>query len=239
MNSSGSSTLEIAVPGSAIAARSSNTKTCDHREIENAQRHQQIDSETHTSAATEHADIRADSPETDPDMPLLVRLEHSQTWTAAEKESRDLEKQTMWRIDGIVYRLPLRVRTYIESACNRDIEGLSHLAEAASWSSSCSDSDFRWFQQYLGIRHGLYIAGFFEDINTGKKTARISECTQRKQKSWVGSREPTYARDLPTQRKCRFDGKLWTLSQTLDFALNECGASYNWTIGFWERDFVY
>ena len=106
----------------------------------------------------------------------------------------------------------------------------------------CSDSDFRWFQQYLGTgtRHGLYIAGFLEDKNTGKKTARISECTQGKQKAWVGSREPTYARarDFPTQRQCLFDGNLWTLSQTLDFALNERGASYNWTIGFWERDFV-
>ena len=38
-------------------------------------------------------------------------------------------------------------------------------------------------------------------------------------------------------RICRMDRRRWTLGETLEWSLNEKSGSYNWTLGFWERDF--
>ena len=71
----------------------------------------------------------------------------------------------------------------------------------------------------------VYIEDIMEYLDTGMVTVRIAEYPVRRSK-------------LCESRLCRFDGKRWTLGQTLQWALNERGATYNWTLGFWERDFV-
>ena len=43
---------------------------------------------------------------------------------------------------------------------------------------------------------------------------------------------------LPAPRRiCRWDRKLWSLSETIEWALMKRKATLQWTINFWERDF--
>ena len=39
------------------------------------------------------------------------------------------------------------------------------------------------------------------------------------------------------RKVCHFDGSPWTLGEVLQWTLSERDASYNWTLGFWQRDF--
>ena len=39
------------------------------------------------------------------------------------------------------------------------------------------------------------------------------------------------------RKVCRGDGKPYTLANTLQWCLNEKGASYKWVLRFWEKDF--
>ena len=71
--------------------------------------------------------------------------------------------------------------------------------------------------RYLRGRHGVWIGGVGEDTD-GVLTIVVFE------------KHPA------PQRRCRWDGNLWTLSETLQWALmNE--ATLLWTLKYWERDF--
>ena len=156
----------------------------------------------------------ADSTETDPDMPTLVPVECSPEWT--DGQAPDLGQMTLWCVDDGLYNVPSGVGTVIKDACGETTEGLFRMLEE-------SRSRFNWFNKFLRVRHHLYINGIIESPD-GKATVRITEC-------------PVRGNSLFESRLCRLDGKRWTLGQTLEWALNN-GASYNWALDFWKRDFV-
>ena len=155
----------------------------------------------------------ADSTETDPDMPTLVPVECSPEWT--DGPTPDLGQMTLWCVDDGLYNVPSRVLAVVKVACDETTEGLSRMLHE-------SPSRFNWFNKFLRERHHLYIDGFIEALN-GKATIRITE-------------RPVRGHNLVESRPCRFDGKRWTLGQTLEWTLNN-GASYNWALGFWKCDF--
>ena len=71
--------------------------------------------------------------------------------------------------------------------------------------------------RYLRCRHGVWIGGVGEDTD-GILTIVVFE-----------------KRPAP-QRRCRWDGNRWTLSETLQWALMH-DATLLWTLKYWERDF--
>ena len=160
----------------------------------------------------EHA--RGDSPESDPEMPTLVLVEYSPERTGGQ--APDLGEMTLWRVDGVLYEIPFHVRTVIESACDETAKGLNRMQKA-------SRSRFRWCNQFLNAKHKFHIHAIDEDMDTGKVIIRIAE-------------DPGEFRGH--RRLCRFDGKRYSLGQVLQWALNVMGASYNWTLLFWQREFV-
>ena len=145
-------------------------------------------------------------------MPTLERVELSPEWT--NKPAPELDETTLWYLDGRRYEIPRHVRTVIETACDKTVEGLISFREV-------SERHFRWFNRFLRTRHRIYIEHIRKESDTGKAMVRIAtdgNCSER--------------------RLCRFDSKRWTLGETLQWALNERDATYKWTLDFWRRDFV-
>ena len=199
----------------------------------------QCDSNHRPSAAlcihwptTMHSREITGSPETDPDMPPLKRVRHAPGPVGSDRSAAYVP----WTEDGKTYHLPLQVRNYIDKACHENLAGLKRLFDEDS-------SIFKWFTEYLKLKHAVRIVHWCETENcsgTRSLQVKIEELYGRQRKSFFGLRPkgqtPTYARAKPEKRRCRYDREYWTFCQTLEFALNG-GASYNWTIRFWEKDF--
>ena len=98
----------------------------------------------------------------------------------------------------------------VEALANLTMEGLFELATQRPQLMVLVN-------RYLRGRHGVWIGGIGEDTD-GILTIVVFE------------KHPA------PQRRCRWDGNLWTLSETLQWALmNE--ATLLWTLKYWERDF--
>ena len=98
----------------------------------------------------------------------------------------------------------------VEALGNETMEGLFEVAKQRPHLMGL-------LNRYLRGRHGVSIGGIGEDED-GVLTIVVHE------------KHPA------PQRRCRWDGNLWTLSETLQWALmNE--ATLLWTLKYWERDF--
>ena len=78
----------------------------------------------------------------------------------------------------------------------------------------------RCFNQYLRRRHGIAITGH-------------GEAPDGETKIFVRGKKHA------TLRTCKHDGQLYSLARTMEWALTWRKATVNWTLEFWERDFLH
>ena len=104
-----------------------------------------------------------------------------------------------------------RRRAGVEAVARQDKEGLIHLIKARP-------TIMRWFNGELRRRHGVAIAGY--DELPGGETAIL-----------VRQESPM------TLRRCKYDCQLYTLGETLSWALMRRRATVDWVLEFWDRDF--
>ena len=104
-----------------------------------------------------------------------------------------------------------RRRAAVEAVAQQDKEGLIAVARARP-------TIMLWFNNELRRRHGVAIAGY--DEGPDGETAILV-------------REEQHA----TTRRCKYDGQLYTLGETLEWALTRRRATVDWVLEFWDRDF--
>ena len=104
-----------------------------------------------------------------------------------------------------------RRRAAVEAVAQQDKEGLIAVARARP-------TIFLWFNNELRRRHGVAIAGY--DEGPDGETAIL-----------VREKQPA------TTRRCKYDGQVYTLGETLYWALTHRMATVEWVLEFWNRDF--
>ena len=102
-------------------------------------------------------------------------------------------------------------RAAVEAVGQQDKEGLIAVARARP-------TIMLWFNNELRRRHGVTIVGY-DEFSDGETAILVRE------------EQPA------TTRRCKHDGQLYTLGETLDWALTRRMATVEWVLEFWNRDF--
>ena len=102
-------------------------------------------------------------------------------------------------------------RAAVEAVVRQDKEGLIAVARTRP-------TIMLWFNNELRRRHGVTIVGY-DEFSDGETAILVRE------------KQPA------TTRRCKYDGQVYTLGETLYWALTHRMATVEWVLEFWNRDF--
>ena len=109
-----------------------------------------------------------------------------------------------------------------------------HIQRPSNWTEVAALGDETIEGLFVATIKKTHLMKLLNGYLRGKHGVSISRIGADEEGVWsVGIKETS----PPPRRRCRWDRQLWSLRETIEWALTKRQAALQWTLHFWERDF--